>query len=120
MLSSRFTTKTLITAVQSWIFASKTIASVFVAQVILIRQLPLCSLMNSWTWKLPGNTRKATMEMLPLVTVSIDGVRFTAEGFTPDNSATGGVTHVSFRLGDNSRVMLDTGKFTLDDLVYLL
>ncbi|MFC4700778.1 VCBS domain-containing protein [Glaciecola siphonariae] len=64
------------------------------------------------TWEYPSGDLTA----LPLVTVEIDGVRFTAEGFTPDNNAIGGVTHVAFRFGDNSGVRPATGKFTLDDL----
>ena len=64
------------------------------------------------TWEYPGGDLTVT----PLVTVSVDGVRFTAEGFTPDNIATGGVTHVSFRFGDNGGVREATGKFTVDDL----
>jgi hypothetical protein len=65
------------------------------------------------TWKYPG----ADLTVNPLVTVEVDGIRFTADGFTPDNSSIGGVTHVSFRFGDNSGVREATGKFTLDDLV---
>ncbi|MGB3725054.1 MAG: VCBS domain-containing protein, partial [Glaciecola sp.] len=63
------------------------------------------------TWEYPnGDTT-----LLPLVKVEIDGVSFVTDGFTPDNSATGGVTHVAFRIGDNSRVMAATGKLTVDD-----
>ena len=65
------------------------------------------------TWEYPGGN----LEVTPLVTVEVDGVRFTAEGFTPDNNATGGVTHVAFRFGDNGGVREATGKFTVDDLV---
>ena len=65
------------------------------------------------TWEYP----EGNLETTPLVTVEIDGVSFTAEGFTPDNNATGGVTHVAFRFGDNSGVRADTGTFTIDDLV---
>ena len=64
------------------------------------------------TWEYPGGD----LEALPLVTVEIDGARFTAEGFTPDNNSIGGVTHVAFRFGDNGGVREATGKFTLDDL----
>ncbi|MBT1450782.1 VCBS domain-containing protein [Glaciecola sp. XM2] len=64
------------------------------------------------TWEYPGGD----LATLPLVTVEIDGVSFVAEGFTPDNSATGGLTHVAFRFGDNSGVREATGKFTIDDL----
>jgi VCBS repeat-containing protein len=65
------------------------------------------------TWEYPNGN----LEVTPLVTVEVDGVSFVAEGFTPDNSATGGVTHVSFRFGDNGGVRAETGKFTVDDLV---
>jgi len=64
------------------------------------------------TWEYPGGDLTVT----PLVTVEVDGVRFTAAGFTPDNDSTGGVTHVAFRFGDNSGVREATGKFTIDDL----
>ena len=64
------------------------------------------------TWEYPGGN----LDVNPLVTVEIDGVRLTAEGFTPDNNSVGGVTHVSFRFGDNSGVREATGKFTVDDL----
>ena len=65
------------------------------------------------TWEYP----EGNLEVNPLVTVEIDGVRFTAEGFTPDNNSVGGVTHVAFRFGDNSGTRPDTGTFTVDDLV---
>jgi VCBS repeat-containing protein len=65
------------------------------------------------TWAYP----EGNLALTPLVTVEIDGVKFAAEGFTPDNNSVGGVTHVSFRFGDNSGVRADTGKFTIDDLV---
>jgi VCBS repeat-containing protein len=65
------------------------------------------------TWEYPNGN----LEVNPLVRVEVDGVSFVAEGFTPDNNATGGVTHVSFRFGDNSGVRPETGKFTVDDLV---
>ncbi|MDP5135728.1 VCBS domain-containing protein [Rheinheimera baltica] len=64
------------------------------------------------TWEYPNGN----LEVTPLVTVEVDGVSFVAEGFTPDNNAIGGVTHVSFRFGDNSGVRAETGKFTVDDL----
>ena len=64
------------------------------------------------TWEYPAGN----LEVNPLVTVEIDGVSFAAEGFTPDNSSTGGVTHVAFRFGDNGGVREATGKFTVDDL----
>jgi VCBS repeat-containing protein len=65
------------------------------------------------TWEYPGGDTAVN----PLVTVEVDGVSFVAEGFTPDNESFGGVTHVSFRFGDNSGVREATGKFTVDDLV---
>ncbi|MBU1438728.1 MAG: hypothetical protein KKF79_15350, partial [Gammaproteobacteria bacterium] len=65
------------------------------------------------TWEYPDGN----LEVTPLVTVEIDGVSFVAEGFTPNNKSTGGVTHVSFRFGDNGGVRPETGKFTVDDLV---
>jgi VCBS repeat-containing protein len=64
------------------------------------------------TWEYPGGN----LDVNPLVTVEIDGLRFTADGFTPDNNSIGGVTHVSFRFGDNGGVREATGKFTIDDL----
>ena len=65
------------------------------------------------TWEYPGGDTS----LLPVVNVEVDGVAFVAEGFTPENSATGGVTHIAFRIGDNSRVMLETGELTIDDFV---
>lgn len=65
------------------------------------------------TWEYPGGD----LTVNPLVTVEIDGVRFTTDGFTPDNNSVGGVTHVSFRFGDNSGVREATGKVSVDDLV---
>ncbi|GHE90956.1 VCBS domain-containing protein [Thalassotalea profundi] len=65
------------------------------------------------TWEYPNGN----LEVNPLVTVEVDGVSFVAEGFTPDNNSIGGVTHVSFRFGDNGGVREATGKFTIDDLV---
>ena len=62
------------------------------------------------TWEYPGGDTA----LLPEVIISIDGV--TLPAFTPENSATGGLTHVAFRLGDNSRVMDATGVFSVDDL----
>jgi VCBS repeat-containing protein len=64
------------------------------------------------TWEYPNGN----LEVNPMVTVEIDGVRFTPETFTPTNSATGGVTHVAFRFGDNDNVREATGKYTIDDL----
>ncbi|MEL7186136.1 MAG: hypothetical protein AAFN50_06845, partial [Pseudomonadota bacterium] len=62
------------------------------------------------TWEYPGGDTT----QLPSVTISVDGVSLAP--FTPANSATGGVTHVAFRIGDNSRVVGPTGKLTVDDL----
>ena len=62
------------------------------------------------TWEYPGGDTA----QLPEVTISVDGVSLAP--FTPTNSATGGVTHVALRLGDNSRIMGPTGKFSVDDL----
>jgi VCBS repeat-containing protein len=63
------------------------------------------------TWEYPGGDPATT---LPEVTISVDGVSLAS--FTTDNDAYGGVTHVAFRLGDNSRVMAATGKFSVDEL----
>jgi VCBS repeat-containing protein len=63
------------------------------------------------TWEYPGGDTSAS----PVIKVSIDGMAFATDGFTTTSSPVGGVTHVAFRLGDNSRVMADTGKFTIDD-----
>ena len=65
------------------------------------------------TWEYPNGN----LEVNPLVTVEVDGVSIVAEGFTPDNNSIGGVTHVSFRFGDNSGVRPETAKFTVDDLI---
>jgi VCBS repeat-containing protein len=65
------------------------------------------------TWEYP----EGNLEVNPLVTVEVDGVRFTTDGFTPDNDSIGGVTHVAFRFGDNGGVREATGKFTVDDLI---
>ncbi|MEL7296860.1 MAG: VCBS domain-containing protein [Pseudomonadota bacterium] len=62
------------------------------------------------TWEYPGGD----MMMLPEVTISIDGVALPP--FTPENDATGGVTHVAFRFGDNSGVREATGIFSVDEL----
>ena len=63
------------------------------------------------TWEYPGGDTSTN----PVIKVSIDGVALATDGFTTTSSPVGGVTHVAFRLGDNSRVMADTGKFTIDD-----
>ncbi|MEM6512569.1 MAG: VCBS domain-containing protein [Pseudomonadota bacterium] len=62
------------------------------------------------TWEYPGGDTT----LLPEVTVSVDGVALAP--FTADNSAFGGVTHVSFRFGDNGGVREATGIFSVDDL----
>jgi VCBS repeat-containing protein len=62
------------------------------------------------TWEYPGGDTA----LLPQVTISVDGVSLAP--FTPENDAFGGVTHVALRLGDNSRIMGPTGKFSVDDL----
>ncbi len=64
----------------------------------------------SVTWEYPGGDTT----QLPEVTITIDGVSLAP--FTTDNSATGGVTHVAFRLGDNSRIMGATGIFSVDEV----
>ncbi|MBV1909611.1 MAG: VCBS domain-containing protein [Kangiellaceae bacterium] len=51
---------------------------------------------------------------LPQVTISVDGVSLAP--YTLDNSAFNGVTHVSFRFGDNGGVRLATGVFSVDEL----
>ena len=62
------------------------------------------------TWEYPGGDTT----LLPEVTISVDGVSLAP--FTPDNNAIGGVTHVSFRFGDNGGVRAATGIFSVDDL----
>ena len=62
------------------------------------------------TWEYPGGDTT----LLPEVTISVDGVSLAP--FTTDNSATGGVTHVSFRFGDNAGVREATGIFSVDEL----
>ena len=62
------------------------------------------------TWEYPGDP--ATV--LPEVTISVDGVSLAP--FTPANNAFNGVTHVSFRFGDNSGVRLATGIFSVDEI----
>ncbi len=63
------------------------------------------------TWVYPGgDTAQA-----PSVTITVDGVSLAP--FTPDNSPFGGVTHVSFRFGDNGGVRAATGIFSVDELV---
>ncbi len=62
------------------------------------------------TWEYPGGDTT----LLPEVTISVGGVSLAA--YTPDNSSFGGVTHVSFRFGDNGGVREATGIFSVDDL----
>ncbi len=62
------------------------------------------------TWEYPGGDTA----MLPEVIISVDGVSLAP--YTPTNSATGGLTHVAFRFGDNGGVREATGIFSVDDL----
>ncbi|MGB5258515.1 MAG: VCBS domain-containing protein [Woeseiaceae bacterium] len=62
------------------------------------------------TWEYPGGSTS----VLPEVTISVDGVSLAP--FTPENNATGGVTHVAVRFGDNGVARPDTGKVSVDDL----
>ena len=62
------------------------------------------------TWEYPGGDTA----QLPEVTITVDGVSLAP--FTPANNATGGVTHVSFRFGDNGGVRLATGIFSVDEI----
>jgi hypothetical protein len=62
------------------------------------------------TWEYPGGDTT----LLPVVTISVDGVSLAS--YTTDNNAFGGVTHVSFRFGDNSGVRAATGIFSVDEL----
>jgi VCBS repeat-containing protein len=64
------------------------------------------------TWEYPGGD----LTVSPLVTVSVDGVRFTTDGFTPTSDSTGGVTHLSIRFGDNSGIREATGVVSVDNL----
>ncbi len=63
------------------------------------------------TWEYPGGDTT----LAPQVTVEVDGVSM-GPAITPDNNPFGGVTHVSFRFGDNGGVRPDTGRVTIDDL----
>jgi VCBS repeat-containing protein len=63
------------------------------------------------TWEYPGGDTAVAPEVI----IEVDGVALPA--ITPDNSPFGGVTHVSFRFGDNSGVRDATGIFSVDDLV---
>jgi hypothetical protein len=56
------------------------------------------------TWEYPGGDPATT---LPQVTISVDGVSLAP--FTADNNSFNGVTHVSFRFGDNGGTRLPTG-----------
>jgi hypothetical protein len=62
------------------------------------------------TWEYLGDPATT----LPQVTITVDGVSLAP--YTTDNSAFNGVTHVAFRLGDNSRVMAATGIFSVDEI----
>ena len=62
------------------------------------------------TWEYPGGDTT----LAPEVTISVDGVALAP--ITPDNAPFGGVTHVSFRFGDNGGVREATGIFSVDDL----
>jgi len=62
------------------------------------------------TWAYPGGDTSVA----PEVVIEVDGVAL--DPITPDNSPFGGVTHVSFRFGDNSGVREATGIFSVDDL----
>ncbi|MGJ8681454.1 VCBS domain-containing protein [Paraglaciecola sp.] len=64
------------------------------------------------TWEYP----EGNLEVTPLVTVEVDGVRLTAEGFTPDNNSIGGLTHASIRFGDNGGVREATGVVSVDNV----
>jgi len=64
------------------------------------------------TWEYPGGD----LEVNPLVTVEVDGFRFTMDGFKPDNDSLGGVTHVAIRFGDNGGVRADTGVVSVDNV----
>ena len=63
------------------------------------------------TWEYPGGDPATT---LPEVTISVDGVALAP--FATDNNAFNGVTHVSFRFGDNGGVREATGIFSVDEL----
>ena len=63
------------------------------------------------TWEYP----EGNLEVNPLVTVEVDGVRMTTDGFTPDNNSVGGVTHIAVRFGDNSGTRPDTGVVSVDN-----
>ncbi|MDJ0759478.1 MAG: VCBS domain-containing protein [Woeseiaceae bacterium] len=63
------------------------------------------------TWQYPSGDPATT---LPEVTITVDGVSLAP--FTADNSSFNGVTHVSFRFGDNSGVREATGIFSVDEL----
>ena len=75
----------------------------------------LSVLLDTWmnvaiTWEYPGGDTAVAPEVI----IEVDGVALPA--ITPDNSPFGGVTHVSFRFGDNSGVREATGIFSVDDL----
>ncbi|MFK8014643.1 MAG: VCBS domain-containing protein [Gammaproteobacteria bacterium] len=62
------------------------------------------------TWEYPGGDTT----MLPEVVITVDGVSLAP--FTPANNATGGVTHIAIRFGDNGGVRLATGIVSVDEL----
>lgn len=75
----------------------------------------LSVMLDTWmnvviTWEYPGGDTAVAPEVI----IEVDGVALPA--ITPDNSPFGGVTHVSFRFGDNSGVREATGIFSVDDL----
>ena len=63
------------------------------------------------TWEYPGGD----LTVNPLITVEVDGVRLTTDGFTPDNNSIGGLTHVSVRFGDNGGTREATGVVSVDN-----
>ena len=63
------------------------------------------------TWEYPGGDPATT---LPQVTISVDGASLAP--YTADNNSFNGVTHVSFRFGDNGGTRLPTGIFSVDEI----
>ena len=63
------------------------------------------------TWEYPGGDPATT---LPQVTISVDGASLAP--YTADNNSFNGVTHVSFRFGDNGGTRLATGIFSVDEI----
>ena len=62
------------------------------------------------TWAYPGGDTAVA----PEVVIEVDGVALAP--ITPDNSPFGGVSHVSFRFGDNGGVREATGIFSIDNV----